>query len=1180
TLTVPVTVSDGTSNSNPFDLIIEVTNINDAPVITGQSPDPIVIAEDTPFDIVLGNLTVTDPDNTYPDGFTLAVSDGANYTVSDNTITPSENYTGQLTVPVTVNDGTDDSDSFNVIIVVTAVDDEIVVNSILPPAGSTITITEEESKIFSIDAFDPDGNSLSYSWKLDGNEVSTDSIYTYVADYTSAGEYTVTLTVTDESKSRSTLNYSWNLIVTDVNRPMVLNSIEPEVGNQAIQETDSINFVIDIFDPDSSNISYEWKKDDIVVSDSNTYLFDTDYTSAGEYTVTLKVVEDGYNEERSFSWLVMVSDKNQLMVLNSIEPEVGTYTIQETDSINFVIDIFDPDSSNISYEWKKNGTIVSESNTYLFDTDYTSAGEYTVILEVVEDGYNETLTFTWTVIVTDVAQGIVVNGVIPPAGSTVTITEEESKTFSIDAFDPDGNPLSYSWKLDGNEVSTDSIYTYVADYTSAGEYLVTLDVTNESKRKENLSYNWTLIVTDVDQPILVNNVEPSQGGSVTINETEVASFSISASDPDGNALSYSWKLDGNEVSTDSIYTYVSDYTSAGEYLVTLDVTDNYGTKNAISYEWNLIVLDVEQNISVNGIEPPNTQTITISETDSISFAIDASDPGGNTLFYTWILDGSVVSSTNSYNYVTDYNSAGAHDVKVIVSNEEKSTLFVSWSVNVLDVDQPISVNGIEPSQGGNVTINETEVASFSISAFDPDGNALSYSWKLDGNEVSTTPGYNYISDYTSAGEYTVTLDVTDNYRTRNAISYEWNLIVLDVDQSIVASYEPNQSNVVINENSDPKLFKVNAVDPDGNEITYSWFIKRVGEDYTSIGDLDNVLISPTFNPSDGYSAGDYKVKVVLNDNFGSKNETMNEWNLTINNVDRAPQLDPIEPAIVKEGETYTFFLNAIDPDEEGDVVSYSTTTPSDMFTLNSETGEVVISPSMEDYDNTPEGGYQFTFKASSISNYNGVTLGETTQNMELTVVDVNEPLEITLFPEVGDIEVSETDSIYFEATVTTNDIADNVTYSWKLDGNEVSTGINYLFETSNNSSGEYLLELTISDNHGLRDYDEPSVSTFVWNIKVNDTFDDHDIIVGSNLFYPGSSDPKFSRLEFNLEGYTNPKLLILTLKGKTLDNLKIVNNTAFWNGDKKDGKKVGPGTYLYQLEADGVKKYGFIGLIR
>jgi gliding motility-associated-like protein len=121
TLNVNVTVSDGMDNSVPFIFQIQVGDANDAPVITGQTS--VATDEEHPVTIVLSNLMVTDPDTVYPTGFSLLVSPGNNYTVSGETVTPEVNFAGVLTVPVRVNDGINNSASYDFKIQVNQVND-------------------------------------------------------------------------------------------------------------------------------------------------------------------------------------------------------------------------------------------------------------------------------------------------------------------------------------------------------------------------------------------------------------------------------------------------------------------------------------------------------------------------------------------------------------------------------------------------------------------------------------------------------------------------------------------------------------------------------------------------------------------------------------------------------------------------------------------------------------------------------------------------------------------------------------------------------------------------------------------------------------------------------------------------------------------------------------------------
>src|SRR5690606_29911589 len=71
--------------------------------------------------ITLEDLLVVDPDNSYPDDFTLKLSEASeNFHVSDNTIVPDEGLHGSLEVTVVVNDGTTDSEPYTLTVDVLA----------------------------------------------------------------------------------------------------------------------------------------------------------------------------------------------------------------------------------------------------------------------------------------------------------------------------------------------------------------------------------------------------------------------------------------------------------------------------------------------------------------------------------------------------------------------------------------------------------------------------------------------------------------------------------------------------------------------------------------------------------------------------------------------------------------------------------------------------------------------------------------------------------------------------------------------------------------------------------------------------------------------------------------------------------------------------------------------------
>ena len=109
-LDVPVMVNDGSDNSEIFQLQLTVTAVNDPPLISGQVP--LTTPENTPLTLELAFLTVTDPDNLFPDQFSLSIQPGSNYSVVDSDVVPDPGFMGMLHVGITVSDGADSSPQY------------------------------------------------------------------------------------------------------------------------------------------------------------------------------------------------------------------------------------------------------------------------------------------------------------------------------------------------------------------------------------------------------------------------------------------------------------------------------------------------------------------------------------------------------------------------------------------------------------------------------------------------------------------------------------------------------------------------------------------------------------------------------------------------------------------------------------------------------------------------------------------------------------------------------------------------------------------------------------------------------------------------------------------------------------------------------------------------------------
>lgn len=221
TLIVPVTVHDGQDTSNKFDLDITVNPVNDKPVITGQSA--LSTDEGKPIAITADHLRVTDPDNKYPDDFTLKIHPGSSYTVSGNQVTPNPGFAGSLSVSVSVHDGTIESDLFALVITVKAV------NRVPEITGqATLQMNEDESltiALTQLTVVDQDSNypaEFTLAVASGDNYTVSGATVTPIADY--FGRLTVSVTVNDGKNSSPPFNLV--ITVTPVNDIPIIADLE------------------------------------------------------------------------------------------------------------------------------------------------------------------------------------------------------------------------------------------------------------------------------------------------------------------------------------------------------------------------------------------------------------------------------------------------------------------------------------------------------------------------------------------------------------------------------------------------------------------------------------------------------------------------------------------------------------------------------------------------------------------------------------------------------------------------------------------------------------------------------------------------------------------------------------------------------------------------------------------
>jgi hypothetical protein len=136
--------------------------------------------------------------------------------------------------------------------------------------------------------------------------------------------------------------------------------------------------------------------------------------------------------------------------------------------------------------------------------------------------------------------------------------------------DPSNLPLTYAWDLDGDGEFDDASGTSAQfSVNEQGEYLVGLRATN-SQAKLDVAYK-RIVVTAVNHiPSFRSTSPPSNFISMLVGGS--TTFSAVASDPDADALSFSWFVDGAPAGAGSSYDFAPS--ADGLYHVEIRASDD------------------------------------------------------------------------------------------------------------------------------------------------------------------------------------------------------------------------------------------------------------------------------------------------------------------------------------------------------------------------------------------------------------------------------------------------------------------------------------------------------------------------------------------------------------------------------------------------------------------------------
>ena len=386
--------------------------------------------------------------------------------------------------------------------------------------------------------------------------------------------------------------------------------------------------------------------------------------------------------------------------------------------------------------------------------------------------------------------------------------------------DPFGTIDSYAWDFgDGTTASgLNASHTYAA----AGSYVVTLTVTDNHGATD--SSTQTFIANAAPEAVV--DVSTTSG----LAPLAIAAVGAGSSDPFGSIVSYEWDFgDGNSASGVAVN---HTYSAAGDYTLTLTVTDDNGAQDSAS---ELITVNLAPLPQINVTPLLGFAPLTISADGNGS-----SDPNGTIVSYDWDFGDGNGAMGLSVGHT--YAAPGNYTVLLTVTDDQGATASVSQTVTANTAPQAAFT--ISPT---NALLPVTVSADASASS-DAFGSIVSYAW--DFGDGTTATGVSAGHTYNAAGVYTVTLTVTDDNGATDSTS---QLVIANIAPVADVQADAAEGIVDFTLNVDASA----SSDAFGSIVSYAW-------DFGDGGSASGAVASHLYTVP-----GEYTVTLTVTDNHGA-----------------------------------------------------------------------------------------------------------------------------------------------------------------------------------------------------------------------------------------------------------------------------------------------------------------------